>query len=52
MTKLPQELRLRFARDTNKEVWEIEELMDLVKREVEAREASELVKLNSLRPPA
>ena len=24
--------------------------MDLVKREVEAREASELVKLNSLRP--
>lgn len=26
--------------------------MDLVKREVEAREASELVKLNSLRPPA
>ena len=31
MTKLPQELRLRFARDTDKDVWEIEELMDLVK---------------------
>ena len=51
MTKLPQELRLRFARDTDKDVWEIGELMDLVKKEVEAREASELVKATSLKPP-
>ena len=48
MTNLLQELHLRFACDTNKEVWEIKELMDLVKREDEAREASELVKLTSL----
>ena len=42
MTKLPQELRLHLARDTDKDVWEIEGLMDLVKNEVEATEASEL----------
>ena len=50
--KLPQKFCLHFACDINKEVWEIKELMDLVKREVKAREASELVKLSSLQPPA
>ena len=51
MTELPPDLRLRFARDTDKDVWEIKELMELVKREVEARETSELVKSTSLKPP-
>ena len=51
MTKLPPDLRLRFARVTDKDVWEIEELMELVKREVEARETSELVKSTSMKPP-
>ena len=45
MTKLPPDLRLRIARETDKEVWEIAELMAVIKREVEARKATELVKL-------
>ena len=34
MTKLPPELRLHFIRDTTKEVWEIDELMGVLKKEV------------------
>ena len=49
MTKLPPDLRLRFARDTDEDVWEIKELMELVKREVEARKTSEGVKAQSMR---
>ena len=46
MTKLPQDLRLHIARETDKDIWEIDELMTVIKREVEAREASEFVKLH------
>ena len=46
MTKLPQELCLRIARETDKDIWEMDELMTVIKREVEAREASEFVKLH------
>ena len=49
MTKLLPDLCLHFARDTDKDVWEIKELMELVKREVEARETSEGVKAQSMR---
>ena len=49
MTKLPPDLRLRFAGNTDKDVWEIKELMELVKREVEARKTSEGVKVQSMR---
>ena len=31
MTKLPSDLRLHFIRDSDKEVWEIDELMDVLK---------------------
>ena len=51
MTKLPQELRLRFARETDKEVWEIDELMGVLRKEVEAREATELIKLSQVKAP-
>ena len=40
MSKFPNEIRLRAARETNKDVWEIEELLQIIKQEVEAREAS------------
>ena len=49
MTKLPPDLRLCFTCDTDKDVWKIKELMELVKREVEAREMSEGVKAQSMR---
>ena len=49
MSKLPSEIRLRVARESTDELWKIDELMDVVKKEVEAREASEGSKFNS--PP-
>ena len=51
MTKLPQNLRLRIARETDKEVWQIDELMTVIKKEVEAREATEFVKLHQPKLP-
>ena len=52
MTRLPLELHLRIAYETDKEIWEIDELMTVIKREVEAREATEFVKLHQPRNPA
>ena len=49
MTKLTPELRLRIARESRNEVWVIGELMDLIKQEVEAREATEIVKVPATR---
>ena len=40
MSKLPNDIRLRIARETTSEVWKIDELLDVIKTEVEAREAS------------
>ena len=45
MSKLPNEVRVRIARETKSTVWKIEELMDVIKREVEARVVSESVKI-------
>ena len=52
MTKITPELRLRVARETKKDIWEIRELLDLIKQEVEAREASEQVKVHAMKPPS
>ena len=49
MTKLTPELRLCIARESRNEVWVIGELMDLIKQEVEAREATEIVKIPATR---
>ena len=46
-----QERRLHIACEMDKEIWEIDELMTVIKREVEAREASECVKLNQPKHP-
>ena len=47
MTKLPPELCLHIAREMDKEVWEIDELLAVIKKELEAREATELIKLHT-----
>ena len=49
MAKLPAEVRLQVARITNKDVWNIEELLQIIKGEVEAREISDAVKTNERR---
>ena len=41
MSKLPSDIRLQIARNTTEEVWKIEELIETIRIEMEAREASE-----------
>jgi len=50
MSKLPGDLRLRIAREAGHEVWKIDDLIEVIRVEVEAREASEGIKANFLRP--
>jgi len=43
-SKLPSKVKLRIAREATDEVWKINDLMEVIKREVEAREACDGVK--------
>ena len=51
MSKLPGEIRLRVARETKDDVWSLDDLMQVIQAEVEAREASEGVRMNAVKPP-
>ena len=54
MSKLPNEIQLEIARKLTNEVWKIDGLLDTIKGEVEAREASEAVKTQEVplrKPP-
>ena len=44
MSKLPNEVRVEVSRKVNSEVWMIEDLLEAMKAEIQAREASERVK--------
>lgn len=48
MSKLPKETRLYVARNLSSDVWEVDELMDVIIKEIEAREASEHVKIGTM----
>lgn len=45
MARLPKEISLRVARRTSEEVWVINDILEIIRREVEAREMSENVKI-------
>ena len=45
MLKLPSEIRLQVSRVTEKKVWEIQEMLDLIQKEIEGRETTEQVKV-------
>lgn len=49
MSKLPEEVRMQIARNSSKEVWKIDDLLKLIKQEVEAREVCENVKASDLK---
>ena len=53
MSKLPNEIRLEVARNSTEEIWKIEDLLQTIKKEVEARETSEHAKTSegSRKPP-
>ena len=44
MSKVPSEVRVHVSRRTTSEVWNIEDLMEVLKSEIQAREASESIK--------
>jgi hypothetical protein len=47
MSKLPSDVRIQIARNTTKDVWDIRELLDVIQKEVEAREVCENIKTHS-----
>ena len=48
MSKLPNEIRLQIARKSTQDAWAInDELLDIIKKEVEAREATERIKADN-----
>ena len=47
MCKLPIDVRLQIARNIKKDVWVIKDLLELIRKEVEARELSEHVKVTN-----
>ena len=51
MAKFPTDIRLRIARETGRETWKIDNLLKIVKQEVEAREASEGAAVNTNKIP-
>ena len=51
MSKLPSETRLIIARNSEHDVWKIDDLMKTILSEVEAREISERVKTTNERKP-
>jgi len=47
MSKLPSDIRLQVARELTDENWKIDKLMEVIHKEVEARESSEGTKIKS-----
>ena len=52
MSKLPSEIRLQIARRSSNKVWDMEELLDTIKIEIEAREVSEGSSITNLNAKA
>ena len=48
MSKLPPGIRLQIARNTSEEVWKIIDLLEVMRKEVEARELSENVRSSEI----
>ena len=44
MARMPREITLHVARKTTEEVWPIKEILDIVRREIEARKLSDNIK--------
>ena len=50
MAKLPSDVRMQVARCTKQDVWKIHALLDIILKEVEAREISDSVKVSDSEP--
>ena len=49
MSTLPNEIQLQISRNTDKEKWDIQELLELIQKEIEARETTEHIKARTER---
>ena len=49
MSKLPNEIRLKISRNTDKKKWEIQELSELIRKEIKARETTEHIEATTER---
>lgn len=49
LSKLPHEIRVQIARNTAREVWDMSELLEVIRQEFEALEVSEGVKTNAVK---
>ena len=47
MSKLTSDVRIQIVQNTTKDVWDIRELLDVIQKEVEAREVCENIKTHS-----
>ena len=47
MSKLPPELRIHVARKTASELWKIDDILEIIRKGVEAREISESVRTSN-----
>ena len=54
MSKPPPELRVQVAGKTASELWEINDILEIIRKELEAREISEIVRTSNdeLRRPS
>ena len=48
MARMPRKITLHVARKTTEEVWLIEEILDIVRKQIEARELSKNITTISL----
>lgn len=51
MAKLPPQVRIQVARSAINEVWDIDELLELIRKEIEARELSEKIQTTEQKRP-
>ena len=45
MSRMPTEIALQVARKTSEDIWKIDEIMEIIRKEIEAREVSERVNI-------
>ena len=50
MSRMPSEISLQVARKTSEEVWNITEIMEVIEKEIEAREISRVISVQERKP--
>ena len=51
ISRMPGEIALQVARETSEDIWQINEIMDIIRKEIEAREISERIQAADRKKP-